>query len=98
MRTRTWLTTPPGTSPDEADRSSADGERYVPAPDLPREPSVPGRHRRAALIAGAVVTAVAVTVALVVVGEQAQREDPSVPGEADADRPDAPEELELPES
>lgn len=81
MRTRTLLTTPPGQEPTvEAASPRSDPERYSPALDLPREPSVPGRHRRG-LIAAAILVVLAVTgvvaYRLVTVG---QFQDPAVPG------------------
>jgi hypothetical protein len=60
VRTRTYLTTPPGLAPsDSTGGSGPHDERYLPALDLPVEPRVPGRHRRLlvtlALVAGVLV-------------------------------------------
>jgi hypothetical protein len=96
VRTRTWLTTPPDQSPIEDDRSAGDGERYVPAPGLPREPRVPGPHRRVKLVLVAAAVTIVVVALLVLAGEEAQREDPAVPGGPGQD--EAPPQLELPES
>ena len=97
MRTRTWLTTPPDQAP-VTDERSADGERYVPGPGLVHEPRVPSRHRRAiVLVTG--LAAVVVLVGLLVLGEQAQREDPSIPDVPDGGHEgERPDQLELPES
>jgi hypothetical protein len=91
--TRTWLTTPPDQAP--RDEQGPEGEHYVPGPDLPREPRVPGRHQTRILVLSAVLLVAAIIATVVVVGEQALSEDPSVPGTTD---PDQPEQLELPES
>jgi hypothetical protein len=93
VATRTWLTTPPDQVP--RDEQGTDGERYVPGPGLPREPRVPGRHQTRILVLGVALLAIAIIATLVVVGEQALSEDPSVPGTTDGDQPD---QLELPES
>lgn len=63
MRTRTRLTSPPGVVP-EASEQETTGEVYVPAPGLPEEPGVPGRHQRKLTILGIVL---ALLVALYVV-------------------------------
>jgi hypothetical protein len=91
--TRTWLTTPPDQVP--RDEQGTDDERYVPGPGLPHEPRVPGRYQTRIIVLSVVLSAVAIIATLVVVGEQALSEDPSVPGTTDGDQPD---ELELPES
>ena len=93
MPTRTWLTTPPDQAP--RDELGADDERYVPGPGLPREPRVPGRHQTKLLVLSAALLAIAIIATMVIVGEQALSEDPSVPGTTDTDEPD---QLELPES
>ena len=99
MRTRTRLTTPPDRTPGDDDRASGAGEQYVPAPDLAHEPRVPGRHRRTVVILLLVLTTLLVVATMVLLGAEAQREDPSVPGGSDPAEPeDAPDDLELPES
>jgi hypothetical protein len=90
VRTRTWLTTPPGGQPTTEDRAQ-DTEHYVPAPDLPTEPRVPGRYRTRLTAALVVLGAVAIVVALVLLGQESQREDPSVPDTAEDDVPELPE-------
>jgi hypothetical protein len=79
VRTRTYLTTPPGSEPtDDTGRRRPDGERYVPALDLPAEPRVPGRHRRL-LVTLAVLAALAALVAVLLrLGAAAQAEDPAL--------------------
>lgn len=47
MKTRTRLTTPPGQDPIGTTQQRHEDEHYVPALQLPEEPRVPGRHRRA---------------------------------------------------
>jgi hypothetical protein len=79
LPTRTWLTTPPGDEPVVDQRAEGEDERYVPALRAPSEPRVPGKHRRALVITGLVVGAVLLVVSVVLIGEQAQQEDPSVP-------------------
>lgn len=79
MPGRTWLTTPPGSEPLLDERGEPDRERYVPGLDLPREPRVPGRHRRAWVVAATVVIALLLVLAVLWIGEQSQQEDPSVP-------------------
>ncbi len=93
MPTRTWLTTPPDQVP--RDEQGTDDEHYVPGPGVPREPRVPGRHRTTILVLGVVLVVLSIIGTLVVVGEQALSEDPSVPDTTDEDQPD---QLELPES
>jgi hypothetical protein len=79
LPSRTWLTTPPGDEPVTDERADDHGERYVPALDLPREPRVPGRYRRIWVGAVAALALIMVAGAVVLIGEQAQQEDPSVP-------------------
>ena len=93
MPTRTWLTTPSDQVP--RDEQGTDDERYVPGPGLPREPRVPGRHQTRLFVLVAALLALTIIGTLVIVGEQALSEDPSVPGTTDEDQP---EQLELPES
>jgi hypothetical protein len=96
---RTWLTTPPGDEPVTDQGGDEQEERYVPAVDLPREPRVPGRYRRVWLVATVVLLAIVVMVALVLIGEQAQQEDPSVPDIPGLEDPtlDEPEDGDLPQ-
>jgi hypothetical protein len=99
LPTRTWLTTPPGEEPLADSRGDEDEERYVPALDVPTEPRVPGRHRNLLVGAGAVVLVLALVVAVVLIGERAQQEDPSVPDIPGIEDPsmDEPEDASLPE-
>jgi hypothetical protein len=79
VRTRTYLTTPPGSEPTSAvGGRDPDAERYVPALELPREPRVPSRHRRAGLAAAALLTVAVVAFVLVRLGAAAQSEDPAL--------------------
>ena len=93
MRTRTWLTTAADQTPI-TDERTPDGERYVPGPELPSEPRVPGRHRRLVVLL-VVVLVIVTAVAVVVIGEEAQRQDPAVP-QVPTEGPDG--QPELPES
>ena len=79
MPSRTWLTTPPGDEPVTDQRGDEHAERYVPALELPREPRVPGKHRRLWVGLGLLLLVAMSLVGLVLIGEQAQQEDPSVP-------------------
>lgn len=91
MRTRTWLTTPPGAEPVGDERRDDDRESYVPALAIPREPRVPGPHRRRLIVLPVVGLGVLLLLAVVVLGERAQQEDPSIPsipGIADSDDED----------
>jgi hypothetical protein len=79
VRTRTFLTTPPGRLPtDETGRGAPDDERYVPALDLPSEPTVPGKHRRTLLVLGVLAAALLVALLLLRVGTAAQSQDPAL--------------------
>jgi hypothetical protein len=90
VRTRTYLTTPPGREPtDTTGASGSPGERYLPALDLPVEPRVPGRHRRLlvtfALVAGVlVIGAIAFQLATA-----SQAEDPAMTDPAQQQPEDA---------
>jgi hypothetical protein len=79
VRTRTYLTTPPGQRPTDATgRAEADDERYVPALDLPSEPRVAGRHRRLLLVLSVVTTLVLVVGGLFLLVTASQGEDPAL--------------------
>jgi hypothetical protein len=79
VRTRTYLTTPPGRLPtDETGRAAPDAERYVPALELPSEPTVPGRHRRTLLVVGFLAVVLVVAFALLRLGTAAQSQDPAL--------------------
>ena len=86
MPTRTWLTTPTGQAP-ATDGRRAHSERYVPGPAQPLEPRVPGRHRTLTVLIAVVVLSITVIAALVVMGEQAQQQDPAAPPTADGQAP-----------
>ena len=94
MRTRTWLTTPSDQAPVTDERTPS-GERYVPGPGLPTEPRAPARRRGLAAMIVVAVVALIVVATLVILGEEAQRQDPAVP-DSPGDGDEAP--LELPET
>jgi hypothetical protein len=79
VRTRTYLTTPPGREPTDATgRVESSDERYVPALDLPTEPRVPGKHRRTLLVVGVVTAVLFVAVVVFRLGAAAQSQDPAL--------------------
>jgi hypothetical protein len=79
VRTRTYLTTPPGAEPtDHTGRREPDGERYVPALDLPTEPRVAGKHRRLLVILAVVAALGLLVFVLLRIGAAAQAEDPAL--------------------
>jgi hypothetical protein len=91
VRTRTYLTTPPGRLPtDETGRAAPDDERYVPALDLPSEPTVPGRHRRTLLVLSILAVVLVVTFALLRLGTAAQSQDPALSEPTDGQPADEP--------
>lgn len=92
MRTRTWLTTPADQAP-AVDERSADGERYVPGPELPSEPRVPARHRGLMLVITALAVGIVVLSVLVIRGQGVQQEEPSAP-----EGPGGEQQLELPDT
>lgn len=85
MRTRTRLTTPPDQAP-EADvvRRPAD-DQYVPAWDLPHEPRVPGRFRRAWLTLLTLVVFVPLAYGAFLLATAGESFDPSLDGDVPAD-------------
>jgi hypothetical protein len=99
LPSRTWLTTPPGDEPVVDQRGDEHAERYVPPPDLPTEPRVPGRHRRLRIGLASVLVVIGLMVLVVLLGEQAQQEDPSVPDIPGLEDPtmDEPEGGDLPQ-
>jgi hypothetical protein len=79
VRTRTYLTTPPGREPTDATgRVDVHAERYVPALDLPAERRVPGKHRRALLVLATLTAMLLVAGVLFRIGTAAQSQDPSL--------------------
>jgi hypothetical protein len=79
VRTRTYLTTPPGREPTDATgRAEVERERYVPALDLPSEPRVPGRHRRLLIVVSVIAVLVLVGLLLLRMVSASQSEDPAM--------------------
>jgi hypothetical protein len=79
VRTRTYLTTPPGREPTDATgRAEVDRERYVPALDLPSEPRVPGKHRRLVIVLSVVAVLALVGLLLLRMVSASQSEDPAM--------------------
>jgi hypothetical protein len=84
VRTRTWLTTPPGLQPTDATgRAEPHDERYVSALDLPAEPQVPSAHRRTLLVLGMLAAVLLVVAALFLVGTASQSQDPALSDPSD---------------
>jgi hypothetical protein len=79
VRTRTYLTTPPGREPTDATgRAEVERERYVPALDLPSEPRVPGRHGRLLIVVSVIAVLVLVGLLLLRMVSASQSEDPAM--------------------
>jgi hypothetical protein len=79
VRTRTYLTTPPGREPTDATgRAEDDRERYVRALDLPTEPRVPGKHRRLLIVLSVIAVLSLVGLLLLRMVSASQSEDPAM--------------------
>jgi hypothetical protein len=78
MKTRTRLTTPPGQDPIGTAQQRPEDEHYVPALQLPAEPRVPGRHRRAWNVLVIVAVLLVVGYAVVLVATAGQGFDPAL--------------------
>jgi hypothetical protein len=93
VRTRTYLTTPPGREPTDATgRAEVERERYVPALDLPAEPRVPGKHRRLLIVLGVLAVLALVGLLFLRMVSASQSEDPAMTDPSMQQGPDgAPE-------
>jgi hypothetical protein len=79
VRTRTYLTTPPGREPTDATgRAEDERERYVGALDLPTEPRVPGKHRRLLIVLSVIAALSLVGLLLLRMVSASQAEDPAM--------------------
>lgn len=91
MRTRTRLTTPPGEEPVAEDGvRTRDPERYSPALRIPSEPDVPGRYRKAAIVAIVLLAVAGLAYLGFQLANAGQFQDPSLDEDPGIEQPAQP--------